>query len=343
MSISTAAMTAVCLGTSTYAWFSKNEVVWTEETDFNLDFYSGLLISFDGANYHQDVTKAQLAQAMTGIEDEDEALEAFKQISLDGVTPKMENEKIQYDDTTKYVKFTYDTVDEEGHDDGNGNTVYDHTAVDAVANNKYLRFDLWFKLADGGVPKSASAPVYNLVFTDKTSVKSKAGKQEVTLLNKLNTMTEEKSAGETIDVDGANSLRVGVETYNDDNQDMIVFEPVNEYNLGSAAVEGRADDLHNPAKNAMYTYYNNFFREKFTQAADDGEAFETYSKFTDGVLGTFEASLDSTTNQYVYNDIKLTMYIWLEGWDADYFYGITNSNELSRAMQSYFEFSFVEV
>ena len=342
-----ATMTAACLVTSTYAWFSQNEVVWTEETDFNLDFYSGLLISFDGVNYHQDVTKEQLYMAVTGLDDEDAAEEAFKNIKLDGVTPLHENQKIQYDNEG-YARFTYDTVNEETRTHEAKETLPNDVSL---ANNKYIRFDLYLKLATGSVA-TENSPSFKLKFSQikddndnvvrDTALKSKAGVQNVTLLNKLTTQEKDYSAGETISVDGANALRVGVGTHQGENS-MIVYEPVNEHNLGSAAIEGRTDDLHNPEKNAMYTYYNNFFAEKFTKAAEDGEAFDTHENFQDGTsLGTF-ASVKNSSNIYEYQPIKLTMYIWLEGWDADYFYGITSSNELSRAMQSSFVFSYEQI
>ncbi len=339
MSISTAAMTAVCFGTSTYAWFSRNEVVWTEETDFNLDFYSGLLISFDGVNYHQDVTKEELFQAITGKDNKEEALEAYKNIKFDGVTPVHENELVTYDNDNK-VNFVYDTVNKE---------TKEHTPAAAKSNSQYISFDLYFRIADGGTVTSTNVPKYKLVFTENTYVKSKSGVQDVVLVNSLTTPTKTYVAGETIQVDGANALRCGVQTFSPqmDLDEFRVYEPVNAYNLGSAAVEGRTDDLHDKEKNAMYTYYNNFFSEKFTKAADDGEAFNTHSKFFDEeALGVFEGVVDKDPNGndiYKYNDVKLTMYLWLEGWDADYFYGITSSNELARTMQSYFEFTYVEV
>ena len=349
MSISTAAMTAACLVTSTYAWFTRNEVVWTEETDFNLDFYSGLLISFDGVNYHQDVTKEELYQAITGLEG-DEAEAAFKNIKFDGVTPEHENELVTYNTSNK-INFLYDTVDKE---------TKEHASAPATPNEKYIQFDLYFRIADGGTVTSTNVPKYKLKFTNlkdendqvvkETYVKSKSGVQTVKIVNSLTTMEKTYSAGEEINVDGANALRVGVETYDNQgiNPDSFeVYEPVNEYNLGSAAIEGRTDDLHDPSKNAMYTYYNNFFSEKFTKAADDGEAFNTHDKFLDDTnLGTFEGVVgtDPNGNQiYKYNDVKITMYLWLEGWDADYFYGITSSNELARTMQSSFVFTYEEI
>jgi hypothetical protein len=56
--------------------------------------------------------------------------------------------------------------------------------------------------------------------------------------------------------------------------------------------------------------------------------------------------IDSTNENEKINSnkmMKITVSFWIEGWDADYFYGITSSNELARTMQSYFEFTYVEV
>ncbi|MCR5112627.1 MAG: hypothetical protein K6A63_01680 [Acholeplasmatales bacterium] len=344
-SIATATMTAVCLTTTTYAWFTTNQVAWTEETDFNLDFYSGLLISFDGVNFHQDVTKEELYQAITGLTDKTEAAEAYANMSFDGVTPLHDADgKVQHSNND--VSFVYDTVDKQ---------TKTHTQVAATKNEKFIQFDLYFRIADGGTVTGTEVPSYNLVFTNDTEIglstylKSKSGVQNVELVTSLTTMTKTYNAGETLQADGGNALRAGVQTYDSSSEldSFIVYEPVNEYNLGSAAIEGATDDLHNPAKNAMYTYYNNFFAEKFTEAAADGEAFDTHSSFVDGTsLGKFEGVItkDSNGNDvYKYNDVKITMYIWLEGWDADYFYGIANSNSEARTMQSQFVFTYEEV
>ena len=353
-SIATATMTAVCLTTTTYAWFTTNQVVWTEETDFNLDFYSGLLISFDGVNFHQDVTKEELYQAITGLTDKTEAAEAYANISFDGVTPQHDADgKIAYG-TDGNMIFQYDTVDKE---------TSTHSYETATANQRYIKFDLYFRIADGGTVTSSAAPSYKLVFTENTKLISKSGAQTVTLVNSLTTMDKTYVAGETIEVDGANALRAGVQTYSYQNNayttdSVNVYEKINSYNLGSAAITDATDNLHNPEKNAMYTYYNNFFAEKFTEAApsygDDGngnvvfgEAFNTHSEFDDDSnLGTFQGTIgtDDNGNQtYKYNDVKLTIYLWLEGWDADYFYGITSSNVSARTMSTYLEFTYEEI
>ena len=66
----------------------------------------------------------------------------------------------------------------------------------------------------------------------------------------------------------------------------------------------------------MYNYYNSLHpHEPFTKAAEDGEAFDTINAIANSKVGEFIYK----NNEY--SVIKLTLAIWLEGWDADFLAG----------------------
>ncbi len=110
-----------------------------------------------------------------------------------------------------------------------------------------------------------------------------------------------------------------------------VYEP--SIGLGSYAYDitdttviaaGLNDDNHDANKNAAYTYYNSLnplspFTAYNGDYASYFEGTTTKTSFTNDVYGTFK--YDATTKTY--NTIKLSVMIWLEGWDADYLMGIT--------------------
>lgn len=127
---------------------------------------------------------------------------------------------------------------------------------------------------------------------------------------------------------------------------LYVFETKN--GLGSAAVkneeittlEGNTDTYtvygldsneNDPKINAMYTYYNNTHPiSPFTSGADYNESFSTIKEYTSTVLGTFNYVENTGISAVAtnYSEIKLSICIYLEGWDADYFYGIS-ANQLA--------------
>ena len=80
--------------------------------------------------------------------------------------------------------------------------------------------------------------------------------------------------------------------------------------------------LYNPNQNAMLTYFNNTHVEKL-KPLDNQEDFNTYintKKDFNGLdnLGVFTKTEDS------YNPVKITVFIWLEGYDSDFIRGVDN-------------------
>ncbi len=403
MSITTAAMTAVCLGTTTYAWFSQNKNVWVEETDLYIDSYDGLLISLDGKNFSQDISSDVLKQYITNKETAEEARAAYKDLKLIGTSMQQDNDgNISRNDNgimfghdtirheeNKYIntiKF-YDQVSEEiiGYlvvetdnneiisfkafdkddvelvvDDTNkatgryiikndgGDTIaditnftvngyvrdnmvikasesvnygyiityvdngYSHNITESTVNNNYLKFDLYFRIVSDG-ELSNNHEDYDLKFTEDTYLESEELASAL-LVNDLVSGDTEYKAGDSIDFDIKNAMRIAV----DSNDGLNIFEVNDDNDLGGVAIEGSNDPKHDKTKNAMYTYYNNIHPNyAFAEAAMDGKRFVTNDKFTDISLGKFKFDEESKK----YNDLKTTVYVWLEGWDADYFLG----------------------
>lgn len=430
MSISTAAMTAICLGTTTYAWFSRNANVWVDETDLYVNTYDGLLISLDGTNFSQDITSDELKQYITGKTTAEEAREAYKGLNLIGNTMKQDaNGKVVRG--TDGIEFTHDVVnhvddeyinyiklysqstnelvatlevttsqneitkfiakDKNGDElvvkDKDGNILnettgyqgldefmiydanstmvadivnfevisyvretftakasatenyryvlsyvdngYSHNDEDSIVNKNYLKFDLYFRISsDYGA--SGTHPEYNLRFTEDTFLKTSEN-AKVILNNSLISGDTAYSAGDEIEFDVANAMRIGV-----DSESLNIFEVNNNYDLGSVAIEGSTDPNYDKDKNAMYTYYNSLFPNyPFKSAAENGERFVTKDKFTDTSLGVFKYS----TTENKYNDVKASFYIWLEGWDADYFLGTAYT---ARQMSVKLEFKYLD-
>lgn len=214
----------------------------------------------------------------------------------------------------------------------------------------YVFFDLWARVADD----TQSGKDFDLKFSSRTEITGK--EEEVTLLNNMTTTgTEDTRTGnrtdgrayvngqyvaqDTIKVNPADAMRLGVVTLDNSINAQNIGENTGERDtnvtdfkvnvfevnkgLGSYAVAGEnTDDTRNPAKNAMYTYYNSLFPlSPFTKGVDNNGQLDTKSNYTDTVLGTF--TYNSTSKNY--NVVKLSVMVWLEGWDADYFAGITDA------------------
>ena len=77
LSVASLTATAVCLTSTTYAWFAKNANAWTEEFDINIHTFEGLQISIDGENYYDSVSYEQMLKAV-----------ALSRYNLENDTPK---------------------------------------------------------------------------------------------------------------------------------------------------------------------------------------------------------------------------------------------------------------
>lgn len=227
---------------------------------------------------------------------------------------------------------------------------YKHELVNAESTN-YIFIDLWFTIANLGDEHSA----YDLSMSDRTSISGES--KFVELKNNLTTTGSEDLrtgtradgahkdeayvkgsylSGDVIEVNAADAMRLAVvtpATASNPTPTIKVYEP--SIGLGSYAFDktdadviaaNLADDNHDSAKNAAYTYYNSLnplspFTDYNGDYATYFEGTKTLSEFNDDNDTYGKFVYDSTNNRY--NTIKLSVMIWLEGWDADYIMGIS--------------------
>lgn len=286
------AATAVTFASTTFAFVFLQTQTEIDEFDVKLECEESLLISIDGVNFASTITEEEIKAHIAG------SIEEFDKRKYNPVTPQ----------STAENKIAFDA---------DGNVLFDIQSENGfvqASNTAYIKFDVWFK----PISSQESKTNYALKLSDETYFKSES--VEVELMNRLVSGDTTYNAGDTITIDTSNAMRLGAIKEGAVNE-MLIYELPNDKNLGSAAIEGKTDDLHDPSKNAMFTYYNSMFPEDpFLEAAPDSEAYQTIG-FTseENHLATFEPNAKGE-----YDAKKVTIYIWLEGWDADYFFGIPN-------------------
>lgn len=356
LSLVATAAAATSLVASTFAYVLINNKVVVPDFDFNIKGQEGLQISLDNKNWSQDILADSIKSKIYNDNKayyEANNISSFDEIkfSCTSINQNLNgNDYVIEKDASNQIKFHYDDLTNELV---NNVRVYKHvdTPANANENNGYIKFDLYLKSRSTyEVKKNFTLKMNN--DTNITSVTEEGSNlNKVRLSNKLTTReyTEENGEvtyldtykeyepGEYVYVDISNAIRLGVYNVDQDESNNFtkynnfnIYEMTNKYDLGSACLE-LADytgkDKYNPDLNAMYTYYNNYFvKYPLNPGGKDGEAFKTKTKeeLLADEFGKFE--FNNTNNDY--NVIKLEIYIWLEGWDADYFVGIPEKTKI---------------
>jgi hypothetical protein len=188
---------------------------------------------------------------------------------------------------------------------------------------------------------------YYTVFEDVYKLDEKTGEK---VLDKNGNPIIQSKENTSITVNPANAMRIAVLQHLDvevpevkededpivldgfDYTSLLVFEPTFgiQGDLGSSAIESSrgvaGKELTDPSLNAMYTYYNNTHPlSPFDKAASDSDQFDTIH--SEDMYTTELGSFEYDTESGDYNVVKLTVMIYLDGWDADYFMGI-NATDL---------------
>ena len=331
------AFTAMSLITTTYAFVILNKSVEVDPFDINVESGGGLLISLDGKTFKSGITIDELKEQIkknTGKE--------YNELICAPVSISQTNGLIDYDDEG-HLKMEKDHITD---NPANPNSLYKlHEMVEAEKSD-YLTVDFYFKVV-GNVDFSK-----NYKLTLSGSSKLDGGKVK-TVTPKNNLSSYDKATNDvvvygptqenkTLDVNPYDALRMAIyhnienensDTKMDNNNlgtnEIYIIE--NSLGLGSSAIENRSNETdvdnydikHDKNKNAMYTYYNSLFPfENFTSAAEDGEAFDTI-KLEEMDLARFVKISDNE-----YQTLRISVTIWLEGWDADYF--LESDNGLSE-------------
>lgn len=314
-------VTAVTLTSTTLAWFARNQEAWTDEFELEIENTDGLLISIDGVNFYSDVNNDELMKAITAkklgksVKDVTDAEVKANVTNLSSVTTKDLN--------------TFTTVD-------NASAIKDGFYEHHIANkDNYVVFDLYFKTQTSKNQANKNYTVQFVNSLDEAAISYiKANDADVKLHNKLNSILGEYGpavAGkEVITVNPANAMRIGVTHHENVN---TIYEPYD--NLGSYALKDAQEDIYNPDKNAMLTYFNNTHNTKLAPL-DNLDVYKNTEKDFDGNVnfGTIVPNSDKTD----YVPIKITVAIWLEGMDADYFVGVD-----SNSIKIFLNFSMKEV
>lgn len=360
------AMTIACLTSTTYAFVILNQSVEVEIFNLEIDSGDGVLISLDGKNFANGITKQQLeAKLGTSFDDIKLAPTTVKH-SKAGVDNDTVNGKIKYDSTTNHLIMQKDSIVKypEGHELHDSDVYGTHEFIDATENKDYVTFDLYFKIVGQyDVSKNYKIALSSDSFLKNTYVDENGSSyRDVILENNLITYDENGHAvtygpnektneydRTKISVNPVDAMRMAfyqnvvkdpnrstntsrIDATGTDDNEIVIIE--NSVGLGSAAIEGRnaSTDPNNlkydKTMNAMYTYYNNLYPfTKFTEAAQDGEAFNNNVTLAqDRDLARFVRTYadDTATEANGFAVLKITVTLWLEGWDADYFLNVEN-------------------
>ena len=311
---------------TTYAFIIISNDADIDEINVSLENQEGLLISLDGTTFYNHISSDMLIEAIEAYQGN---VKSFEEFEFKGVTLKNLNESTSLDLTDN--KFHPLMDQEEPIRDSSGNPDYlsgkrVHSFKEASMGS-YVAFDVWFRIINGANTLENEKD-YGLYFNEYT--KMECSPMDITIYNKLTTLDKEYNTNDSITVNPKDAMRIAVLTHNEE-LTVNIFEPYT--GLGSSAIASYTDTLdenhyiHDPNKNAMYTYYQNSNPlSKFTQAADDSVQFDTI-----GLAGLYTTQLGlfkynhNATNDVVYNDVKITVMIYLDGWDADYLPGVTEA------------------
>ena len=304
-------LTIVTATSTTYAWFSKNRNAWVDDFELEIENVEGMLISTDGVNFSSSVSNEELIKAIVakkkGV--------AISELNLN--TLKEDFQAIHLSSVTTSDLKEFKTIDK-------SNVVNGYYQLTEAPKNSYLEFDLYFRIVSN--IGQTTADVQTLSIASDSVIESEA--KAVNLVNSLNAGGVVYASGGSIAVNPANAMRLGIKVH-DSEEEAIIYEP--NLGLGSYAIEGFTNEededyqiKYDPTKNAMLTYFNNLNENKLAPLSSVGSEIYTNAKtFDDGtVISKFVANSEKTK----YNDIHITVSLWLEGYDADYFVGVSVKN-----------------
>ena len=335
-------MTITTLTTSTFAWFANNKEAWFDEFEIELKNADNLSISVDGINYRNAITSDMLKKAIVAkklnYEYDNELLtdsfvnSTYNKIGLDSVTTDNLVDFKNIDKSTNAI----DTQD----------NTYSLKEADEFG---YVTFDLWFRLISS---KSGTSKYDLKLVSEEYAEKNNAvnpyvesTENEIFLYNKLQTTGKEDTrtgsrtngpyagkeyekgkylAGDSINCNPADAIRIGVT--HSDTVTKTIYEP--SIGLGSYAIDKYLDTseadktIYDPNKNAMFTYFNNINEAKIKAIDSNEDLYMNTEKDFNGNISF--AKFENKGSGY--EDVKITVAIWIEAFDADYIVGLQNSS-----------------
>jgi hypothetical protein len=299
------ALTIITATSTTYAWFAKNRNAWVDDFQLEIENAEGLLISVDGINFSSSISNEELIKAIVAKK------QGVKISELNLDTLREDFEAIHLSSVTTKDLESFKTIDQ-------SNVVNGYYQLMEAPKNTYLEFDLYFRIVSN--IGQTTSDVQTLSIAHDSVISSEA--KSVDLVNSLNAGGTVYNSGDAIAVNPANAIRLGIKVHESDSA--IIYEP--NLGLGSYAIEGFTEGSENydvkydPTKNAMLTYFNKLNESKLAPLSfADNEIYRGAKNFLDDtVISEFKANDEKTK----YNDIHITVSLWLEGYDADYFVGV---------------------
>ena len=339
LSFITLMMLITVFTSSTYAWFKINSNALLTGFDFQVHGGEGFVISNDGVNFYNGLSKEQVLEAIV--------------YGYDKETFEYQNSNLVYKETGKEVTneelllIVSKKIELSPLTSNDGIKFEDMLGVDYDASSgKYIEFDLYFKATSSVIEDNLKYEIYfnneNTVGDDGTQIvpaSITANTSALPLIDEMITNDKVLSKNQTIIVETTNAIRLSVfdNTTTDENSKATIYEFYNKYDLGSYATDYDGEDqelnkLYNSNINAMFTYYNNL---KAGLTSLEPLSYDEMPKTIRYEVGSgleFEKPITTVTSG---TDMKkITFRIWIEGWDADCFDGLFESINVKLTFKS---------
>lgn len=330
----------VVAGTVTFAWFKLNTNAWFDDMQLEVSTADGLKISVDGANFKTTLTQAEIKKAIFAKS------QGYELVSDEGVLlykETTEDNRIIYHSTSNYEN-DFKRVLLQPVTSNNGYTFKnlvglkrDLTTFDMINMDIYFKADKEEKLI---VYFSNREVLDNELYIPKTTI-TVENEETIGFPTHLsgNFSTYDKLTGEMISYDvtrnepiegfrtlGSDAVRFSV-SVTDNKKDPTPYK-IYEINKGNGSYatdfdskyyNGPEGASYDATKNAAFTYYNNV-RSYETEEVIEPISFDsmpkTYKGF-DTVEGAKIVELNESNNYGANGTVKMNMYVWVEGWDAD--------------------------
>ena len=335
---------SVCFAASTYAWFDINSRAQVSGFDFQAMSGEGFLVSVDGVNYSNDLTKSDITKAIIlGYNNEKYALkdEKIVYISSELEVPKDEIDSILRDRIAMIPRTSRDGINLEDL----------YSAASTPSSGSFLEFSIYFKATSSNSVDNFEYNIY-LLGKEVTQIDGKVVKPttiesvestKVELRKPMNTINGPLYANDVITVYSSNAMRMSIQDTSLEEPKATIYELTNAYDLGSYATDynketdtsdladtqkAELDKLYNAETNAMFTYYNNLRPNAMIDKLPYAQKPET-------IRSLMGDDLPVVTTVKSGSDAKLvTFRFWLEGWDADCFDGLAKSISVQLSFQS---------
>lgn len=314
--------------TSTFAWFKINSSAMINGFDFQVHGGEGFLISANGTNFYNSLSKEQMLEAIVlGYDDETFEYQNSKLVY------KETGNKVTYEELTKILQSKLLLAPLTSND---GINFEDMIGADTNASSgQFIEFDLYFKTVSNYVEDNMVFEIYfnhqETSADDGTQVVPttiSSNISELVLTAPMTTINGQLNKFDTITVSSANAIRMSVEDTTLAEPQATIYEFYNSYDLGSYATDYDGDDellnkLYNSNNNAMFTYYNNNKVHLHHLEPLSYEDMPKTIRYENNSGIEFEKPI--TTLYSGSEASKITFRIWIEGWDADCFDGLFES------------------